>query len=247
MAKATIAFSKARGKVGGLVFRHDAGIGTVVSEYNPHPTNPRTMAQTDQRAKMNLAGQLSKVTPYAAIAGFSTNKRKARSKFVSILLKAIENGTHSVGETFASTLDFANVKISDGVSSTLRASVAIDASTGVVTTTLTGNTSSAGMLGCIVLQYIGMDGSAVKANVQKVNEGTSSVTLNAADYFPNPESDVYIVTYVVPIRAVEENTIAAYGQMEELTDGFSAEVAVSLSAQNAYCQSIYAGKVRYQG
>lgn len=247
MAKATIAFSKARGKVGGLVFRHDAGIGTVVSEYNPHPANPRTMAQTDQRSKMNLAGQLSKVTPFAAIAGFSTNKRKARSMFVSSVLKAIVNGTHSVGETFTSELAFGNIKISDGVSSTMRASVAIDASTGVVTTTLTGNTSSAGMLGCIVLQYIGMEGSEVKANVQKVNEGTSTVTLNAADYFPNPASDVYIATYVVPIRAIDENTVASYRQMEEVSTGFSAEVAVSLSAQNAYCQSIYAGMVRYQG
>lgn len=247
MAKSNMLMGKARGKVGGLVFRVDAGIGQVVSEYNPHPTNPRTMAQTDQRAKMNLAGQLSKVTPYAAIAGLSTNKRKARSLFVSNLLKSIENGTHTVGETFASEIAFGNVKISVGVSSTMRATVTIDASTGVVTTTLTGNTSSAGMLGCIVLQYIGMEGSEVKANVQKVDEGTTTVTLNAADYFPNPESDVYIATYVVPIRVIDENTVASYQQMEEGSTGFNAGVAVTLSAQNAYCQSIYAGQVRYQG
>lgn len=75
------------GKVGTTVFQKGEKGLSYGRSYQPVVRNPKTIGQTDQRAKMNLVGRMSQVTPKALLVGMSgTNNRQRRSAFTSILL-----------------------------------------------------------------------------------------------------------------------------------------------------------------
>lgn len=76
------------GKVGTTVFaKGEKGISYGRS-YQPVVANPKTIGQVDQRAKMNLVGRMSQVTPAEVILGLGNRKRGRRSEFNKILLNA---------------------------------------------------------------------------------------------------------------------------------------------------------------
>lgn len=67
MAKQTSLFGKISGKIGSVVFSTSGG-ETISREYNPHVSNPSTMAQVNQRARLKLMSQLSaSLAPVIAI------------------------------------------------------------------------------------------------------------------------------------------------------------------------------------
>ena len=90
------------GKVGTTVFcKGEKGL-TYGRAYQPNVANPKTALQTDQRARMNLVGQMSRVTPKALIMGMGgVNSRQRRSKFTSILLNAATVDRSVPGEVVA--------------------------------------------------------------------------------------------------------------------------------------------------
>lgn len=78
-----------RGKVGTTVFSKGENGLSYGRSYQPQVHNPKSVGQVNQRAKMNLIGRMSKVTPKALIVGMSgTNNRQRRSAFTRILLYA---------------------------------------------------------------------------------------------------------------------------------------------------------------
>lgn len=78
-----------RGKVGTTVFTKGLGGISYGRSYQPQVYNPKTTGQVDQRAKMNLVGRVSQVTPKALLVGMSgVNNRQRRSMFNSIMLNA---------------------------------------------------------------------------------------------------------------------------------------------------------------
>lgn len=81
------------GKVGSVVYAMNAGIQTV-RVYQPHVLNPKSAAQTAQRAKMALAGRLSSLVPNSALLGLNgSSKAFRRGDFVrGIVRSAISYG-----------------------------------------------------------------------------------------------------------------------------------------------------------
>lgn len=76
-----------RGKVGNVVFAKGEDGITYGRAYQPQVTNPKTVGQTDQRAKMNLVGRMSQVTPKGLLVGLGfSNNRQRRSFFCKNLL-----------------------------------------------------------------------------------------------------------------------------------------------------------------
>lgn len=75
------------GKVGNTVFATVGG-QNIARKYQPIVANPRTTAQVNQRAKVSLAGQISKGVIPAAIEGLGGTKLKNRRMFLSNLIKA---------------------------------------------------------------------------------------------------------------------------------------------------------------
>lgn len=77
-----------RGKVGTTVFSKGENGLSYGRAYQPQVYNPKTVGQVDQRAKMNLVGRMSQVTPKSLLVGMDgTNNRQRRSMFNRGLLE----------------------------------------------------------------------------------------------------------------------------------------------------------------
>lgn len=71
-----------RGKVGTTVFTKGENGLSYGRAYQPQVFNPKSMGQVNQRAKMNLVGRMSQVTPKALLVGMAgANNRQRRSMF----------------------------------------------------------------------------------------------------------------------------------------------------------------------
>lgn len=75
------------GKVGTTVFTKGEKGLSYGRSYQPQVQNPKTEAQQDQRAKMNLVGRLSQITPKNVLVGMGGTGRARRSAFNSNLLQ----------------------------------------------------------------------------------------------------------------------------------------------------------------
>lgn len=72
-----------------MVFSKGPDGSTIMRAYQPQVANPRTNAQQNQRAKMTLAGKLSKIVPAECISGLMEGSRlKNRSKFNTTIVDA---------------------------------------------------------------------------------------------------------------------------------------------------------------
>lgn len=149
MARFTKLLGSARGRVGGLVFSKGDNGENFVRSYQPQVFNPKTDGQKGQRAKMNLVGRMSQVTPALVIAGMDgVNGRARRSRFASILLKATTLDT-SDPSTIVAKIEPANVVFSEGsgvISASISTPMAVTASTVSIGLQLT-NAALAGMYG----------------------------------------------------------------------------------------------------
>lgn len=88
MAKVTKMVGNFRGRVGGLVYSKGEGAENYVRAYQPQVLNPKSEGQVDQRAKMNLIGRLSEVTPKNVLVGMGGSGRMRRSAFNANLLNS---------------------------------------------------------------------------------------------------------------------------------------------------------------
>lgn len=82
MAKFVGLIGTIHGKVGTTVFTKGENGLSYGRAYQPQVYNPKTIGQTDQRAKMNLVGRMSQVTPKTLLIGMNgNNNRQRRSAF----------------------------------------------------------------------------------------------------------------------------------------------------------------------
>lgn len=238
MSKGQILLGKQRGKVGGFVARVDSGVGQILSEYNPHPKNPRTLAQTTQRAKMNLAGQISKTTPRELIAGMNPNGRKARSMFVSNIIK---NAVISSDNVNAVEIDFTSVKYSKGVSIAIPLAAAYDSEHNKVNATPdfsdTPENCTGAMVICVVsLNNVEAGPAAVYTNYALVEK---SETPSAAS-FDVPEGlagQSAANIYVVPLLNTATGVVVNWGALLTSNAVYQAEFLRSLAIAGGYGES----------
>mgnify|MGYP003292368373 CR=1 FL=1 len=248
MAKGQIALGKFRGKVGGQVLRVDAGIGQIISEYNPNPRNPRTTAQTEQRSKMNLAGKISKLTPYIAIAGMDANKRTARSKFVGKMLKNISNmesGTSSV----RSDLQQSQLVLSTGRSANLAITPSYAAETGVLSVSVANGLAGQPIEGVRIVCYIiDADGFYRYCMVKDTEHlvGTTAQTIT----FQMPSSvqanGGVAAVYAIPVFSDVAGASVAYAQGVTSNDEFNdfrTTASRTLATIGAFGESQFINKV----
>lgn len=111
MAKASNGLGKFSGKLGGAVFVIRNG-KQIIREYNPRPTNPKSALQMIQRAKGNLAGRITSVTPKAAIFGLGVNASARRSRFNKLLLDNAE--VKVVNDNYNAKVPLQDIVFSEG-------------------------------------------------------------------------------------------------------------------------------------
>ena len=113
MAKSVGMVGTLRGKAGNFVYAKGENGSTIVRAYQPQVTNPNTNAQIMQRAKLNLAGRLSKITPKMVIIGMDgATNRQRRSRYNALIAKSAD-ATINGGQGNASIED-ARLKFSEG-------------------------------------------------------------------------------------------------------------------------------------
>lgn len=238
MAKGNFALGKFRGKVGGQVLRVDAGVGQIISEYNPNPRNPRTLSQTLQRGKMNLAGQISKMLPKFALVGLSTRGRDARSKFVSDLLKnmtapaAITPGTPAEYKVACNALTFC-----EGPNIGLPASVVVGENS--LTVRMADSEGTANLIGGIAILVGTDENDNVFAMAATMTKNGNNIE---AEFGNTLGGTGFAYGYVVPFVSVDEGLIAQYGQIISSStggaDNMLASVLVSLAQSGAFRHSV---------
>lgn len=250
MAKGKNMLGKFRGKVGATVFRTEAGIGQIASEYNPNPKNPRTIAQTKQRTKMNLAGLISSLTPKGAIAGLNAKPRMARSEFVSALLKAAEvTGTGTSVSPFKAAVEPAKIIFSKGATcnvTDVNGQLLADNATFRGTFGTTGNKAVAVMAIAMaskngVLQEIGF----AVAPIVDYNDVTS-VEVKLSDNYQHIVSDntKHVDLFYVPILETEGVTSAMFdADVDWATSAYAVSVLTTVASLNAYGKSVYVGSL----
>lgn len=101
------------GKVGNVVFVKGEKGTSYGRTYQPQVANPKTTGQIDQRAKMNLVGRMSQVTPAEVLIGLGSTKRMRRAEFNKILLDAA-TVQHSIGAPVIAKMAPADVIFSKG-------------------------------------------------------------------------------------------------------------------------------------
>jgi len=243
MAKVNVIFGQLRGKVGGVVFRHDPDGFTVASEYNAQPSNPRTMEQTKQRNKMSLAGQISKLVPKQALLGMDANSRKARSMFVSNLLKNISGpATITPGTQASSNIAYADVKFSKGAPVGDSPRVLLEGTTlNVGWPDETAHSDSTGGIAVVLF---------VKAG-EVVATGVQAMTAHGSDLYASFDvsrrmaADSYAACYAIPISTTDEELRTAYNNAVEanndVTTGLTASVLAQLALKQGYRDSVFCG------
>lgn len=253
MAKGSMMLSKMRGKMGGMVFRVDPDAGQVVSEYNPSPKNPRTPAQVGQRSKMNLAGQISKLTPYMAIAGLDPSKRRARSKFVSNLLKQILFGEPtSSGYPSSAQVEYGKVSFSNGVEALISLIGSVAQATRVVTATATPAAGMGTIVAVRFVHIIAIDTKVTAVMVSDVDTPEAGGTYVDSITLPGVEAGTITDNvYAIPIVETDGSVGVAY-QQGVISGGrsgheeMSAAVAVTISTLGGFGRSIYGGQILWE-
>lgn len=201
MGKVTSLYGKTTGKIGSIVFSTSGG-ETIAREYNPNVSNPNTMAQINQRARLKLMSQLS-----AALAPVIAIPKKglvsSRNAFTKL------NFEQSMASNGVAQITYENVQLTNGnlglptieatrsQGSGISINLAEDASSAVsrVVYILYRKTSEQR------LQFV----SSVIAEAPGRN-GTFPATL------PYTEGD--IVLYAYGMRDTSESASAKYGNMQ---------------------------------
>lgn len=221
------------GKVGTTVFTKGEKGLSYGRSYQPQVYNPKTIGQVDQRAKMNLVGRMSQVTPKSLLIGMSgSSNRQRRSAFNRALLYAATVDRSSPQSIIAKVAP-EDVVFSEGVEvlHATASSPVVTANTVSLNLTLS-DASLAGMYGERVVVAI-IDPSS-KAGYSQVLYVDSVLDSTAAESIgislPNPLADGSLVT-VYRIPYVLTSDAARYRAETLANDGI--DIIANLLTSNA--------------
>lgn len=192
-----------RGRQGNNVFSVQNGT-QVVKVYNPAVSNPRTLAQREQRTKFALAGKMSMATPNEALIGLSgASKRNRRAQFVRSLVNAASvSGTI---DALTAAVPYSSVMYSEGtvpqwsIAPTVTASFTGSALSSRVTVSVTSLQLSSGApagYGELVIVAL-YDISTSQLEEVQVQRRSASAAANFS-FRQGVRRNVYIVTYLAP-------------------------------------------------
>ena len=227
------------GKVGPIVGAKNPNGGYQLRPHVTEVANPRTVAQTMQRAKINLAGRFSSFTPKEVLYGFRGNATKRRSAFMKNLINNTQSSQEDAGTIKASIIKN-KVKFSEGTAaSPITATVTLSIQTQQVSVSLNG---------------LDIDERVIIVGVFKgANDitGISSVlaTTNAAVLldWPTNVAPTEVDIYAVPITVAEGDASWSYSALGSATDiTYSAVAAALQSSMNVYHATQFVGTTSFE-
>lgn len=220
MAKSAIGRGQFSGRLGGDVFVVRNG-QQIIRAYQPVVANPKSLPQRLQRAKGNLVGQISKITPWQILEGLGNNKVARRARFLRL---ALRNADALMVDNDPNTIN-ASLKVTDFIFSegAITPAIGINSATAAqnsVTATLsrlTGVTSddfnaSGTLLVVVLLQASGKYESVIYRFVSSSEFSGSSLEVT----LPHISEGAYIAAcYLAPFRTTDGSSMSTVA--EQLT------------------------------
>lgn len=240
MAKIVGFVGTGSGRVGNVVLSKGPNGLTISRSYQPIVANPRTDAQLNQRAKVNLAGRVSKLVPAQAISGLSMgSNRLNRQEFLGNLIKSCV--VSKVSGVFQASVLPEKVVFSHGTETPVATmgNIALTAST--VTLPLS-NVTTDGQHGerVVVMVLNGdIDGYYKRCQFMDViyTENQTSIVMNLAVPLENEEM---VLVYRCPF-ALTSRKRGAVTSPVYFEDAILAQLQMTTSPSAAFGQSIYHG------
>lgn len=248
MGKVVGLVGAASGKIGNLVYAVTNGIQTA-RVYQPIVTNPKSVGQSLQRARGNLAGRISGFVPRTAIMGLGANARIRRGEFLrNILKKATAN--YSEG-SYVAKIQPADVLFSKGAvllpvtlgSITAAAHSVAVALTGVANTIIAPEVYASRLVRLVAMVYEHNTTNLIEVSTKLATmptQGASATTTLAVAH--NGGYDVFV--YAIPMSTEDGTAASVDTSVVGLDDD---QIAASLSVNGravvfAYGQSVYLGE-----
>ena len=199
------------------------------------PANPRTQNQIEQRLKMSLAGQLSKMVSKDLIYGMGTSTRSRRSNFTANIVRSADIDILATGEMKASLLPN-RLMFSDGIKYPISGVTATLTTAGVLTATIAElpvDVAAIIVVG-VFAQARGNEYQAVKAAT--LTSSQLSVTINGG------VNAALANIYLIPVLRADGATSADFQRAVnniESNDGYEAIVATQSAGVLNYAASQY--------
>lgn len=240
MAKIVGFVGTGSGRVGNVVLSKGPNGLTISRSYQPIVANPRTDAQLNQRAKVNLAGRVSKLVPAQALTGLSMgSNRLNRTEFLAKLIKSCVV-TKVAGKWTASVLP-EKVVFSHGTQTPKATMGKITLTAKSVTLALTDVTADGQHGERVVIMVLNGDVDGYYKRCQFMDiiyaEKQSSIVLNL-DY-PLEEEEMVLV-YRCPFSLISRKRGAVTSPVY-FDENILAQLEMTTSPNATFGQSIYHG------
>lgn len=240
MAKLVGLIGTGRGKLGNMVLYKGSKGETLARAYQPQVFNPKSAGQTQQRSKINLVGQISKLVGKNLIKPFGGTARTNRSDFNRELIKA----------TVVDTLNGYNAKINPADIKFSKGATIVQASAGVATIaadalslSLTlyeeGNINRYGER-IVAVVYSTADTNAVSQVAFADNILTAATAQTVTVKFGAPLVTGNVVAYYrIPFAIADAGLVSNYGEMYGTTTEIAAAVTQNASSQLEWGETLF--------
>lgn len=246
MAKLVGLIGTGRGKLGNMVLYKGSKGETLARAYQPQVFNPKSAGQTEQRAKINLIGQISKLVSKNLIKPFGGSGRANRSDFNRELIKATNIDTLN---GYTAKINPADIKFSKGATivqaSAGAATIAADSLSLSLTLYDEGNVNRYGER-IVAVVYSTEAANAVSqvafADVVLTAATAQSVTVK----FGAPLVSGNVVAYYrIPFSLNDAALVSHFGEIYGTTTEIAAAVTQNASSQISWGDTVFVSAVNF--
>lgn len=246
MAKLVGLIGTGRGKLGNMVLYKGAKGETLARAYQPQVFNPKSAGQTEQRAKINLIGQISKLVGKNVIKPFGGTGRANRSEFNRELIKAVsvdkQNGV-------VAKIAPAEIKFSKGATivqaSASAATVLADSLSMSLTLYSEGNVDRYGeRIIAVVYTTDSTDAVSQVAFADTILTSASAQTVTVKFGAPLVSGNV-VAYYRVPFAIADAALATSYGEIYGTTSEIAAAITQNASSQLEWGNTLFVAAVNF--
>lgn len=254
MAKLNGIIGSGSGKVGVMVLSKGKAGQTIARAYQPQVSNPNTIPQQLQRAKMNLAGKIGNVVPSAALSALSMgNNRDNRSEFSRVIIRSSTSGL--VGGVATAQVNPERIIFGKGAAPMLASLGSPVFTKNTISVAVTATPGSYdGVYGVRLIALCATSASTptlyqfcayIDHVFEELPSGQTSVTESIVVTTPDMAAGNQIMLYVVPF-VLSDRGLKAFGNELDYSDALlTASLSVNSGFVTDWGNSYYGGVVPF--
>lgn len=246
MAKLVGLIGTGRGKLGNMVLYKGLKGETLARAYQPQVFNPKSEGQTEQRSKINLVGQISKLVGKNLIKPFGGSGRTNRSEFNRELIKATNVDTLN---GYKAKISPADIKFSKGASivqaSASAATIAADSLSLSLTLYDEGSINRYGeRIVAVVYSTAATEAMSQVAFADIVLTAATAQTAIVKFGAPLVSGNV-VAYYRIPFVIADATLVSNYGEIYGTATEIAAAVTQNASSQLVWGNTLFVDAVNF--